>query len=124
MVFEFSGISEVNLNIKKSKNQYQILITLKQPFEMSDLSKHPIKNLQSTINVLTDQEENEEADMEEVPDTSHQKKLIGYSFLSGFSKPDKGKGKDIRNQSRLKKIPPVSGEGDDGDNSSSEEEPD
>ena len=67
---EFSGISEVDLNIRKSKNQYQVLSTLKQPFEMSDLSKHLIKNLQTTINLLTDQKENEEADTEEVPDIS------------------------------------------------------
>ncbi len=51
---EFSGISEVDLNIRRSKNQYQVLSTSKQSFETSDLSKHPIKNLQSTINVLTD----------------------------------------------------------------------
>jgi len=51
---EVSGISEVDLNIRKSKSQYQVLSTLKQLFEMSDLSKHLIKNLQTTINVLTD----------------------------------------------------------------------
>jgi len=69
-VFEFSGISKADLNIKKLKNEYQVLSTSKQPFETSDLSKHPIKNLQTTINMLTDQEENEEADTKEVPDTS------------------------------------------------------
>src|SRR6266498_1825016 len=63
---EFSDISKVDLNIRKSKSQYQVLSSLKQSFEMSDLSKHPIKNLQITINVLTDQKENDEADTEEV----------------------------------------------------------
>jgi len=42
----------------------------KQPFETSDLSKHPIKNLQTTINILTDQEDNEQADTEEALDAS------------------------------------------------------
>ncbi len=41
----------------------------KQPFETFDLSKHLIKNLQFTINVLIDQEENE-GDVKDVSDTS------------------------------------------------------
>jgi len=82
---------------------------------MSSLSKHLIKNLQTTINVLTDQEENEEADTEEVQDTSNQKKSTRQSFSGGFSKPDKGKGKDTGNQSSLRRIPPASSGGDDGD---------
>ncbi len=96
---KFSDIFKVNLNIRKSKNQYQMLSTSKQPFKTSDLSKHPIKNLQSTINVLIDQEENEEANTEKVPDTSNQKKQSGHSFSGGSSKPDKGKGKDMEDQS-------------------------
>ncbi len=91
---------------------------------MSNLSKHLIKNLQITINVLIDQEENEKADTEKVPKLSKQKKLTGHSFLRGSSKPDKGKGKDIRDQSSLRKILPASGEEDDGDSSNNEEEPD
>jgi len=52
------------MNIKKSKSQYQALSIRKFFFKASNLSKHPIKNLQSTINVLSDKEnnENEEAD--------------------------------------------------------------
>jgi len=120
---KFSDISEVDLNIRKSKNQYQVLSTLKQPFKTSDLSKHLIKNLQMTINVLTDQKENEKADTEEVSETSTQKKSVGHSFLEGSHKPDKRKGKDIRDQSSRRKISPASGGGDDDDSSSSEEEP-
>ncbi len=122
--FEILGLAEVDLNIRKSRNQYHLLSTSKQSFEMSSLSKHSIKNLQITINVLTYQEENDEADTKEVPDTSNQKKLTGHSFLGGSSKPDKEKGKDIGNQSSLRKILPASGEGDDDDSSSSEEESD
>ena len=51
---------ELDENIKKSKNQYQILTNRKLLFKVSNLSKHPIKNLQSTINVLIDQEKIEE----------------------------------------------------------------
>ncbi len=61
--------------------------------------------------------------MEEVPDTSQQKKLIGYFFPGGSSKPDKGKGKDTGDQSSQKKIPPASDGGGD-DDSSSDEDPD
>ena len=102
-----------------------MLSTSKQFFETSDLSKYLIKNLQTTINILTDQEDNEQADMKEVLEPSQQKKLSGHSFLGGSSKPDKGKEKDIGNQSSQKKIPPASGGGgDDGDSSSSNEESD
>ena len=93
----------------------------KQPFETSDLSQHLIKNLQSTINVLTDQEDNNLADMEEVPDTSQQRKLEGHSFPGRSSKPDKGKGKDTGNQNSQRNIPSASGGGGD-DSSSSDEE--
>ncbi len=51
-----SSLLVADLSIKRSKSQYQVLSSQKQPFETSDLSQHPIKNLQSTINVLTDQE--------------------------------------------------------------------
>jgi len=78
--------------------------------------------LQITINILTDQEDNENVDTEEVPELSQQKKPIRHSFLRGFSKPDKGKGKNTRNQSSQKKILPASKGGDD-DSSSSNEEP-
>ncbi len=101
-----------------------MLSTTKQLFEMSSLSKYLIKNLQTTINMLTDQEENEETDMEEVPDMSNQKKPTEHSFLGGSSKPDKGKERETEDQSSLRKILPASGGGDDGDSSSSEEEPD
>ncbi len=74
-----------------------MLSTSKQPFETSDLSKHLIKNLQITINILTDQEDNEQADTEEVSDISQQKKPVGHSFSGGSSKSDKGKGKDTGN---------------------------
>ena len=66
----------------------------KQPFETSDLSLHLIKNFQSTINVLTDQEDNKQADMEEATEISQQRKPTGHSFSEESSKPDKGKGKD------------------------------
>ena len=98
-----------------------MLSSQKQPFETSDLSLHPIKNLQSTINVLTDPEDNNLGDMEEVPDTSQQKKPHGHSFPGGSSKPDKkGKGKDTGDQSSLRNILPASGGGG-GDDSSSDE---
>ncbi len=104
VALEFSDISEVDTNIRKSKSQYQILSITKQLFEVSDLSKHSIKNLQTTINILTDQEENEEVDTEEVSDTSNQKKPTGHSFSRGSSKPDKGKEKDTEDQSSSRKI--------------------
>ncbi len=121
VISEFSSISDVDLNIRKSKSQYQMLSTSKQPFETSDLSKHPIKNLQLIINVLTDQKKNEEADIEEVSDTS-QKIKTGYSFSGGSSKPNKGKGKDTRDQSSSRKISPASGGGDGGNSSSSDKD--
>ncbi len=74
--------------------------------------------------MLTDQEDNEKADMEEVSDTSSQKKLSKHSFPGGSSKPDKGKGRDTGDQSSLRKILPASDGGDNSDSSSSEEEPD
>ena len=46
------------------------------------------------INILTDQEDNDQAESEEVQDTSQQRKPTGHFFPSGSSKPDKGKGKD------------------------------
>ncbi len=98
-----------------------MLSSQKQPFETSDLSLHSIKNLQSTINVLTDQEENEQVDMEKVPDTSQQRKPTGHSFPGGSSKSDKGKGKDTGGQDSHRKIPPASGGGGD-DSSSSDKE--
>ncbi|SRR6266498_1796100 len=66
---------ELDVNIRKSKSQYQILKTRKLSFEASDLSKHLIKNLQPTINVLTDKEDNEEeeGDIEEIFKPSSQK---------------------------------------------------
>ena len=74
--------------------------------------------------MLTDQEENEKVDTEKVPDKSSQKKPTGYSFPGGSSKSDKGKEKDTGNYSNSRKIPPVSDEGDDKNNSSSDEESD
>ncbi len=100
-----------------------MLSTSKHPFETSDLSQHPIKNLQTTINILTNQEDNEQADTEEVPDTRQQKKLIRSSFPGRSSKPDKGKEKDMGDQSSQQKIPPVSG-GEGDDDSSSDEDSD
>ena len=74
-----------------------MMSTRKLTFETSDLSKHPIKNLQTTINVLIDQKENEkEGDIEEVPEQSIQKKQPVYLFPDGSSKPLKGKEKDTR----------------------------
>ena len=83
--------------IKKSKSQYQILRIRKLSFEASDLSKHLIKNLQLTINILTDKKDNKEEDVEEVSESSNQKKSIEHSFSGRFSKPDKGKKKNTRN---------------------------
>src|SRR6266540_7420959 len=83
---------ELDVNIRKSKSQYQILKTRKLSFEASDLSKHLIKNLQSTINVLIDKEDNkEEEDTEKVLKPSIQKKPIEHSFSGGFSKSNKRK---------------------------------
>src|SRR6266540_5292439 len=124
MASETSGLSLIDLNIRKSKNQYQVLSNQKQPFKTSDLSQHPIKNLQSTINILTDQEDNNLADTEDAPNISQQRKPQGHSFPGGSSKPNnKGKGKDTGDQSNLRNIPPASGGGGD-DSSSSDEEPD
>ncbi len=117
-----SSLVVADLNIKRSKSQYQTLTFQKQPFETSDLSQHPIKNLQSTINVLTDQEDNDVADTGDALDTSQQRKPGGHSFPGGSSKPDKkGKGKDTGDQSSLRNIPPASKGGGGGDSSSSEE---
>src|SRR6266540_3407182 len=117
-----SNLVAADLSIKRSRSQYQALTFQKQPFETSDLSQHPIKNLQSTINVLTDQEDNDVADTGDVPDTSQQRKPGGHSFPGGSSKPDKkGKGKDTGDQSSLRNIPPASKGGGGGDSSSSEE---
>jgi len=69
-VSEASSIQEVDLNMRKSRNQYQVLSISRHSFETSELNKHPIKNLQTTINILTDQEDNEQADTKEAPDTS------------------------------------------------------
>jgi len=71
--------------------------------------------------VLTDQKENEEADMKKVPNISNQKKLSRHSFPKESSKLNKGKGKDTGDQSSSRKIPPVSSGGDDDDSSSSSE---
>ncbi len=43
-------------------------------------------------------------------------------FLKGFSKPSKGKEKDIGDQSSSRKIPPSSGGGEDGDDSNNSSE--
>ena len=48
---------EIDFNFKQSKTQYQTLQTRKLPFEASDLSRYPIKNLQSTINIISDKED-------------------------------------------------------------------
>jgi len=51
---------EIDLIIKKSKSQYQTLRTMKFFFKAFDLSKHLINNLQSTINIILDKEDDEE----------------------------------------------------------------
>src|SRR6266540_3347189 len=121
-----SSLVAADLSIKRSRSQYQALTFQKQPFETSDLSQHLIKNLQSTINVLTDQEDNNLGDTEDAPDTSQQRKPQGHSFPGRFSKPDKKeKGKDTGDQRNQSNIPPASGGGGgDGSDSSSDEEPD
>src|SRR6266540_4596229 len=117
-----SSLVIADLSIKRSKSQYQVLSSQKQLFETSDLSQHPIKNLQSTINVLTDQEDNNLTDTEDALDTSQQRKPEGHSFPNGSSKPNKkGKGKDTGDQSSLRNISPASG-GEGDDSSSSDEE--
>ncbi len=89
----------MDANIKKSKSQYQMLRTRKLPFEASDLSKYLVKNLQSTINVLTDKEDDgKEENTEKIPKQSTQKQLVGLSFSKRFSKPTKEKEKDIGEQ--------------------------
>ncbi len=87
---------ELDVNIRKSKSQYNILKIRKLSFETSDLSKHPIKNLQPIINILTDKEDKEEKEnIEEVLELNSQKdKLLGSLFLEESSKPNKGKEKD------------------------------
>jgi len=113
----------LDANIKKSKSQYQIFKTRKLSFEASDLSKHLIKNLQSTINVLIDKEDNkEEEDTEKVLKPSIQKKPIEHSFSGGFSKSNKRKGKDTEDQSNSNRNRSSGREGDDDSSSSSDKE--
>ncbi|SRR6266540_5362986 len=88
---------KLDASIKKSKSQYNILKTRKLLFETSNLSKHLIKNLQSTINVLTNKEDNEKEDAKKIPEPSSQKQPTGYSFSKGSSKPNKEKEKDTGN---------------------------
>jgi len=45
VVSDTLGLSQIDLSIRKSRNQYQVLSSQKQPFKTSDLSQHPIKNL-------------------------------------------------------------------------------
>ncbi len=96
----------------------------KLSFKAFNLSKHLIKNLQMIINILTDKEDNEEeGDTEKIPEPSTQKQLSEHSFPGRFSKPNKGKEKDTRDQSSIRRIPPSDRGGDsDDDNNSSEEE--
>ncbi len=116
--------TELDAKIRKSKGQYQIFKNRKLSFEASDLSKHPIKNLQSTINVLSDKGNNEEEDTEEILELNSQKKLSGHSFLKESSKPNKGKEKDTGDQFNQRRKPLASGREGDDSNSSNEEEPD
>ncbi len=60
--FQTSNLSlplEVDANIKQSKSQYQMLKTKKLSFKIFNLSKHLMKNLQSTINVILDKGDKE-----------------------------------------------------------------
>ena len=52
--------------MKESKSQYQTLRTRKFSFEASDLSKHPIKNLQMTINILLNKGDEEDRDVNDL----------------------------------------------------------
>jgi len=72
---------------------------------------------------LTDKKDNEEEeDTEKVPELSSQKRSADHSFPGGSSKPNKGKGKDIRDQSNSAKSKPSSGGGDEDSSSSDEED--
>ncbi len=123
-ISNFSLSLELESNIKKSKSQYQTFRNRKLSFEASDLSKHPIKNLQSTINILSDKGDNREEEADDLPEQTTQNILSSsYSFLGGSSKPNKGKEKVTGDQSRKRNILPASG-GRDNDSSSSEKEPD
>ena len=96
----------------------------KLSFKALDLSKHPIKNLQSTINIISDKEnDQEEADnLSEV--LTHQSSFVSRIF-SRTSENNKGKGQESNSYNPCKIRPKVKQEGD-GDNnssSSSEDEP-
>ena len=125
-VSEASNLSlplEVDASMKKSKSQYQTLTIRKLSFEASDLSKHPIKNLQTTINILSDKGNKEEENADDSPEQTTQN--IFSSSRSFLNNPDKRKGKDTgrgrRNHQTNKKISSRSEGGRDSSHSSDEE---
>ncbi len=86
---------EIDTSIKNSKSQYQTLSIRKFSFEASNLSKHPIKNLQSTINLLSDKEDNEHEEANDPPEQINQNtSSLSHLFSGRSSQSYKGKGKD------------------------------
>ncbi len=69
--------------------QYQSLKNRKLFFEASNLSKHLMKNLQMTINVISDKDETEEAD--DPPEQTFQNMS---SLSQAFPKTLRHKGKE------------------------------
>ena len=81
--------------MKQSKTQYQVIRIRKLFFETLDLSKHLMKNLQFTINVISDKED-------EVKDPADTKDQLLSSSSQVFSEipsnRNKRKKKDTGNQ--------------------------
>ncbi len=70
-VLEASNLSlllELDASIKELKKQYQTLRTRKFSFEASNLSKHLMKNLQTTINILSNKGDKEEENADDPPE--------------------------------------------------------
>ena len=99
----------------------------KLSFEASDLSKHPIKNLQSTINIILDKgDEGEEAD-NHLDSSTQNLSSSSQTFSEIPDNKDKGKEKDTKGQQRNRheNISSKGRKSDRGDNdSSSDEKPD
>ena len=86
--------------MKQSKSQYQTLRTRKFSFKAFDLSKYPIKNFQSTINVLSNKGDEKELDTDDPPEQITQNILSSSQlFLKTLNKrkgKDTGSGKRDR----------------------------
>ena len=97
-VSEASNLSlslELDANIKQSKSQYQAFRIRKLSFEASDLSKHPIKNLQMTINILSDKGDEKDGDGNGDNPPKQTTQNISSSSRSFLKIPNKEKGKGM-----------------------------